>query len=614
MGAVDMIWVSIAAACATLAAIHAHVVVNRPSASAHLAFSVLAASVAAIAMLELGMLRASTPSEFGARLWWYHWPVWTGVIALVFFVWRHLRVGRRWLGWTVIGLRTLTLLVNAAADPNVNYREITELVPATLFGDSVAVAVGRPGVGLPLAHLSLLALIAFVADATLTLWRQRRRDASLLLAACLLVFVVTASAVVVVSFWGLARIPAVVTLMFVPIVVAMGAELSRELARAAALSEELVLKDRELRESRRRLELAAEAANAGLWGVERATGRLWATPRALQMLGLDPGQPCQVEDVLQAIHPDDREPMRAMLCDSARDDRLHTLEYRVPSAAGEERWFVYAGASGEAPGGGFDGVTGVSLDITQRRRSETDSARYRSEMERLSRLATLNELSGALAHEINQPLATIMSNAEAAQRMLERSPPDLEEVREILHDIVEADERAGLVIQHMRALLRRRGVEPAAIEVEVFIVGVLDFLRTELIARSVTVQTSLPETALRIEVDRIAMEQVMINLVNNACDAMANTPASLRRLSIQVRENDERVRIVVEDSGCGLPDPPEQVFQTFFTTKPDGLGLGLAISRSIVEAHGGVMSAERRDRPGARFVIDLPACQPTRQS
>jgi C4-dicarboxylate-specific signal transduction histidine kinase len=106
----------------------------------------------------------------------------------------------------------------------------------------------------------------------------------------------------------------------------------------------------------------------------------------------------------------------------------------------------------------------------------------------------------------------------------------------------------------------------------------------------------------------------MINLVNNACDAMANTPASLRRLSIQVREDDERVRIVVEDSGCGLPDPPEQVFHTFFTTKPDGLGLGLAISRSIVEAHGGTMSAERRDRPGARFVIDLPACRPALQS
>ncbi|MFN7752818.1 MAG: sensor histidine kinase [Pseudomonadota bacterium] len=610
MGAVDAIWVSIAAACATLAAIHAYVVLNRPSATAHLAFAVLSASVAVIALLELDMLKAESPAEFGRRLWWYQWPVWTGVVALVFFVWRHLRAGRRWLGWTVIVLRTLTVVANALSDPNVNYREITELVPATMFGDSVVVAVGRPGLWLPLAHLSLLALIAFVADATLTLWRERRRDSSLLLAACLLMFVVTATGVVVVSFWGLVRIPPLVTLLFVPIVLAMGAELSRELVRAAAVSAELVIKDGELRESRRRLELAADAANAGLWGIERATGSLWATPRAIHMLGLEPSGPHRIEDVLQAVHQDDRDRMRAALGEANQDGTLHTLEYRVPGPDGSVRWFVYSGSASDSRAGGFDGITGVSLDITQRRKSEADALLYRSEMERLSRLATLNELSGALAHEINQPLATIMSNAEAAQGMLERSRPDLVELRAMLHDIVIADERAGAVIQRMRALLGRRGLDPMVIECAALLRGVLSFMRTELISRSVQVHLDVPDSALKVEVDRVAMEQVLINLLSNACEAMADLEPEGRRIVLSACEEQGRVRIRVEDHGRGLPVPPEQVFQSFYTTKREGLGLGLAISRSIVQSHGGRLIARNRDGGGAGFIIDLPSMRP----
>lgn len=606
MGATDAIWVSIAAACVALSAIHAHVVLNRPAALAHLAFSVLTASVAAIALLELSMLRAASVDAFGASLWWYQWPVWTGIVALVFFVWRYLRAGRRWLGWTVIGLRTLTLLANALSDPNVNYREITALVPATVFGDTVMVAVGKPGPWLPLAHLSLLALIAFVADATFTLWRERRRDASLLLAGCLLVFVATASAVVVVSFWGLVRIPPVVSLLFVPIVVAMGAELSRELARASALTEALVSKDRELRESRRRLELAADAANAGLWGIERSTGVVWATPRALGMLGLDPRGQHRLEDVLGAIHPEDRDRMRVALRDTMHDGALHTLEYRVPAADGSARWYVYAGSASEDAGGQFDGITGVSLDITQRRQSEAEAALYRSEMERLSRLATLNELSGALAHEINQPLATIMSNAEAAQRLLERPSPDLGEIRDILQDIVDADERAGQVIDRMRGLLGRRGLDSKPVPVSVLLRGVITFMRTELISRSVEVELDSVATDLLIDGDRVALEQVLINLVSNACEAMAEVAPGVRRLAIGATEEGGRVLIRVDDNGCGLPGTPSQVFQPFFTTKSHGLGLGLAISRSIIEAHGGRLSAVARESGGARFIIDLP--------
>ena len=600
-------WLIVASACLTLAAIHAHVWIRQRHAVGNAAFALLAASVAGMGYVEVRMLHAPTIGEFGAALWWYQIPVWTALVALVCFVRLYLRAGRAWLGWSAIGLRTLALVVNFFSSPAINFREITSLRKITVFGDSVSVAEGVPNPWLAIAHLALVALILFIADATHDLWRRGERRRAVTIGGSLILFVTAGTMMAVVSFWGFARIPILAALVFLPIVVAMGFELSIDLIRAVRLSAELDAKTGELRTSEQKLALAAEAASAGLWSVDGESGRLWATPRALAMFGLVPDADHCIDDVLRRVHPEDRERVRAFAAGADRsDDRRTTIEYRVLGGDGEARWYVSLGRAHEGGPDAPRGLMGVTLDITDRKRAEDETARQRAELEHLSRVATLSELSGALAHELNQPLAIVMSNAEAAQRLLNQPAPDLAEIRAILDDIVAADERAGEVIRRLRGLLKRGAPNREPLSLNEVVTDVLKLMRADLIRRGISVELALDQSVRTVHADRVPLEQVLINVIGNACDAMAANAPGDRPVRIVTDADGSTANVRIVDAGSGLPAVPEQVFAPFYTTKPLGLGMGLAISRSIVAAHGGRLSAQPNADRGATFRISLP--------
>src|SRR5206468_12244478 len=234
----------------------------------------------------------------------------------------------------------------------------------------------------------------------------------------------------------------------------------------------------------------------------------------------------------------------------------------------------------------------ATIDFTDRKRIDDETARQRIELEHLSRVATVSELSGALAHELNQPLAIIMSNAEAAQRLLEEAEPDLVEIRAILGDIVDEDERAGEVITRLRGLLKRGTPNRQPLSLNRVVQGVLQLTRSDLVRRGITVDACLGEGLPTIHADRVPIEQVLINIIGNACDAMAANAPGDRVLRIATDTDAGMVRATIVDAGSGLPPSPERVFDQFYTTKPQGLGMGLAISRSIIAAHGGKLWAE----------------------
>jgi PAS domain S-box-containing protein len=595
----------IAAACVTLSAIHAHVWLRERSVTANGAFALLAASVAALAFIELQMVRATDPAEFGRWLWWYHLPVWTGLVGAVFFVRLHLGAGRAWLGWTAIGLRSVALVINFLSSPNINYLELTGLEHVPVLGESLAWGQGTTNPLLAIAQLALVALIVYVGDAAVTAWRHGQRRRALTVGASMVIFVSAAFGSAVLSYWGLARLPVLASLFFLPIVLFMGFDLSLDLIRSVRLAAELDAKTIALQGSERKLAFAAEAARAGLWSVDRATGRLWATPQALSMFGLSADREHHVDEVLVPVHPEDRDRVREFMGGSQGDQRGATVEYRVVLPSGETRWYGARGATHEAPGGSPT-LMGATIDITDRKRAEDETARQRIELEHLSRVATLSELSGALAHELNQPLAIIMSNAEAAQLMLDRPDPDLGEVRAILRDIVDADERAGQVIRRLRAMLKRSAPQRQPLSLNEIVEGVLQFVRTDLVRRGVTVDVQLEPGLKEVFADRVPIEQVFINVINNACDAMAGNAAGDHTLKITTYADAVTACVRIEDVGSGLPANPEQVFDAFYTTKPEGLGMGLAISRSIVTAHGGRLAAEPNRPRGAVFTICLP--------
>jgi two-component system sensor kinase FixL len=214
-----------------------------------------------------------------------------------------------------------------------------------------------------------------------------------------------------------------------------------------------------------------------------------------------------------------------------------------------------------------------------------------------------------VAHELNQPLTAILSNAQAAQRFLAQEPPDMAEVGEILSDIVAEDKRAGEVIRRLRALYRKGEAQFQAVDLNEIAREVLQLTHGDLMAREVSVTTRLALELPAVRGDRVQLQQVLLNLIVNACDAMSGNAAGDRNLTIAtVTDGADAVQVSIADHGPGIGiDMLDRLFQPFVTTKPQGLGLGLSICRSIVMAHGGRLWADNNPERGATFSVALPA-------
>jgi PAS domain S-box-containing protein len=286
-----------------------------------------------------------------------------------------------------------------------------------------------------------------------------------------------------------------------------------------------------------------------------------------------------------------------------------TYEHQVvlpDGSVGWQQWTDHAIRNAE---GGMVELQGVGRDITDFKVADLEVEQRRKEVTHLTRVAILGELSGALAHELNQPLTAILSNAQAAQRLLARTPRDLAVVGEILDDIVSDDLRAGEVITRLRALLKKDEASLQPVDLNGITTEVLALARSELIERHVTVSTRLAPELPSVRGDRVQLQQVMLNLLLNACEAMSAKRSGERMVTVSTApDGNGLVLTSIADRGRGIPpDAADRLFEPFFTTKPQGLGLGLSICRSIIAAHGGRLSAENNPDDGATFTVALPA-------
>jgi two-component system, LuxR family, sensor kinase FixL len=252
-------------------------------------------------------------------------------------------------------------------------------------------------------------------------------------------------------------------------------------------------------------------------------------------------------------------------------------------------------------------VRGVSLDITARKLAELAAQQHRNEVAHLARVTTLGEISGSLAHELNQPLGAILANADAAEMHLQSPTPNLREVRAILDDIRQADLRASEILQGMRAFLRRQELEMQPLELAQLVSEAVKLIATDAMNRKTTIGLEVDPDLPRVTGDRIHLQQVLLNLLVNGMDAMSTLPVADRHIIIRARRFDpQRVEIAVSDVGVGVPPgDSDRVFEPFHTTKQGGLGLGLAICRSIVDAHGGLISVQNNPDRGStsRFTL-----------
>jgi PAS domain S-box-containing protein len=983
MSWVTVIWSIGAGACLTLALMHFAVWWKDRTARANLVFAVMAVAVAVFAALELTLMRAETPGQFGIAVRWVHVSAWVIIASLVVFVRLYLRAGRRWLAWAVVGLRTLALILNFVFSPNLTYRKITALRHVPFLGESVSVAEGVPNPWMLVAQLSLLLLLIFVTDATITVWRRNDRRQALMVGGSILLFTMAGTAQGVTIGWGIIAMPLTASLFYLGIVAAMAYELSHDVLHAARLARQLQANEAELRETQRRMDLAARAADLGIWVWDIVRDEIWVSEKERALFGFAPSEKPDIDRFRNAIHPDDRVSMRKALEKSLNTGMEYEAEHRVLLPNGQIRWLAtrgrvefggdgkpaqmrgvsfdvtqrklgedalreseqrfrvvadaapvliwmsdvdklctffnkpwleftgrsleqelgngwtegvhpddlqrcvrtyveafdarepflmqyrlrrhdgqyrwisdngvplydgqkkFAGYIGscidvtelinkeralreseermslaaeaanlavwewdlstdqvwttgthrELPGrpvsekrtlesfisrlhiddrdrirqalkdainSGEDFASefrfmlpdghlrwatargrciktpdgknmrfrGVSMDvtaqkdvddlfrlatesslsgvvlvnergeiilvnsqaeklfgyrreeliqksvdvlvperfasrhathrakfiaapttramgagrelfarrkdgsefpveiglnpiqtpdgivvlttvvdITARKMAEAEALRHREEIGHLSRVAAMGELAASIAHELNQPLSGIVSNAAAGQRFIDRGNVDLQEMRELLADISADGRRAGDVIRGVQGMVKKVAPVRQRVNLNELVTNVLQMIKSDAVVRSCELNTSLTQNLPAIEADPIQLQQVLLNLVLNAFDAMRNTPPSRRQLLIATERNgDGAIGISVRDYGVGISDEVRaRLFDHFFTTKAEGLGMGLGIVRSIVESHGGTVAAENVEGGGACFRVFFPA-------
>jgi C4-dicarboxylate-specific signal transduction histidine kinase len=310
---------------------------------------------------------------------------------------------------------------------------------------------------------------------------------------------------------------------------------------------------------------------------------------------------------MDAQHPEDREITRKALKRALNREHDYDVEFRVLLPDGELRWLAARGVVDFDSHGRAAQLRGVWVDRSAGKTLEIEASGQRAALAHMGRVAMMSELSGSLAHELNQPLSAILNNAQAAQHYLARKNVDKAELAEILVDILGEVRRAGEVIRRMRTMLRKGTVEFEPVDINKLVQQVLSLIHSDLVARGVSVLTQLAPGLPLVRGDAVQIQQVLLNLIVNGCDAMHDVTASDRELRIETEQDSaDQLRIRVADRGAGLPgEMLEKIFEPFMTTKRNGLGMGLALCRSIVTAHGGRIWASRNEGPGLSISFTL---------
>jgi signal transduction histidine kinase len=373
-----------------------------------------------------------------------------------------------------------------------------------------------------------------------------------------------------------------------------------------------------LRRSEAYLDHAQQLSRTGSFGRNIATGDLVWSKEVYRILGIDPSVKPTLDLVMRHVPPEEYEFVRSELGRPVAGARSLDVEHRwlMPDGSVKQLHIrarrVRYGAGQEEQQGEQEEMVGAVMDVTEARQAQEALAEAQAQLAHANRVATLGALAASIAHEVNQPLAAIVANGDANLRWLDREVPPLDTVREGLERMIADAERASSVVNRVRALARKDPSEHRLIDLNAVINDVVKLVAREIASQAVSLRLELAPALPAVRGDRVQLQQLIINLVINGIQAMACKEAGIdgrpRRLTIR-SERDEggEVRLCVEDSGNGIdPANANRLFDAFYTTKSGGMGLGLSICRSIVEAHGGRIWAANHGVGGARFAFTLP--------
>jgi PAS domain S-box-containing protein len=366
-----------------------------------------------------------------------------------------------------------------------------------------------------------------------------------------------------------------------------------------------------LRERDARINLAAESADLAFWVLYPEQGNAWMSDEGRRIYGFDSNLPLTCELILSRVHPDERAAVKAEYDRACSLHGAFESEHRLLLPYGKIRWVIMRGRCLQDEHGNLLETIGVTLDVSAQKQAALQMQVQREEMAHRNRVALMGEMTASFAHELNQPLTAIANNASAARRFLEHGNIDPVLLQELLQDMVADSQRAGEVIRGIRSLVRKETSVQTLLNLNSVITDTVRLVSSDVLNRESVVTTELDPHLPEVQAALVQIQQVLLNLIINSLDAVEQLPAAQRRIIISTRSDKGDVaEVSVRDFGAGLPkDHPDKVFDHFFSTKQKGMGMGLAIVRSIVEAHGGTITAENAPDRGTRMVVRLPAAR-----
>ena len=386
----------------------------------------------------------------------------------------------------------------------------------------------------------------------------------------------------------------------------------QDITELRRMEKELRASEEALRRSEAYLAEAQRLSHTGTFAFN-ATAPLYWSEESYRIWGLDPlqGLPNR-ETVLQRIHPDDRERVNVETEEALRQKRDFALEFRIVLPDGTVKYIESTGHPLLSADGELVEMVATHVDVTERKHAQEEKERFRqleSDLAHVNRVSIMGELAASLAHEILHPIATARNNARAAMRFLDMSPPNMAEVREALACIVRDADRGKDIVDRIRHHIKKAPPRNDRFDMNEAIEEVIEMVRAAIDKNRVSVRTGLAAGLTPVWGDRVQLQQVVMNLILNSVEAMSSVEGGARELSISTKQGEARdISVAVQDSGPGIdPEHLERVFAPFYTTKTGGIGMGLSICRSIVNAHGGRLWAEANRPRGTIFQFTLPA-------
>jgi len=594
-----IIWPLCAGLSLSVAGIYLFVWLKSPKQLEHLAFTLSAFSATALTLLELLLMHAQTPAEYGQLLRWMHVPAGVIVVSIVWFVYFYLHSGRIWLAWSISLLRVVVLVVNFVSGDNATFQSVDSLKSITFLGETLSLPVGVIHPWRVLIHLSVVVFLIYVLDAAFVAFKRGKRRAALVLGssiACAFFLSAVFSGLMV---KGLLPSP-LIAFLFSLIVWAMFFELSFDLTRVKQIATELG-------KNQARINMATRFGSIGIWEWDLANDNIWANEVSLARLGAGPTDRIDFQRILDAVHPDDRGMVQQTVNQAINHAEDLSVEFRLIGSDGNEHWLALSGQLDFGKDKRPHLMRGVTVDITDQKRAELELLRQSSELTHMQRISTVGQLSLTLAHELNQPLGAILRNAEAGELFLNRPSPDLSELQDILKDICKDVQRASKVIESMRFLLKKQEPRFEELALHEYVDQTLGMLRSETQVHHANIQLNIPPELPKVMGDRVQLQQVLINLLMNSLDAIQGLPKERRLIVIRARDTgDCMITVEVIDQGKGIPSEiMPRLFEPLMTTKENGVGLGLAISKTIIDFHHGTLKAVNNPDVGARFSFSL---------